>query len=573
MSKNLVSFIKKNIDTLLIGSVFFFILIPFSVINPLNVDWILDFSGISDFAFTWVGWVFYKSTPFFQLPFFATPDYGFGGGSNIVFTGSIPLLALTLKPFSNFLPYDFQYFGFWIYISFVLHAYFSKKILEIFTNDKILIGLMTILFITSPVFLYRIYIPHIGLLAQWLLLFSIYLLLRKNFCYKAWLINLTLALLVHGYLLMFCLILFATDLIIKNILKLNLNSLKAIYIFCSILVMMFIYGYFSADSAGPSGGFGYYSMNLNSLINPAGILFSEWSNVLPILASRSIENFYADYEGFNYLGLGLLILFPFALVKIKNLTFLIKENSKKTIVIFIMMLIVSLMAISNHIGIGEDTHVIKISDEITSYLSSFRASGRFFWINYYLIYCIIFIGVVKFYPRKFAIILLIVAITFHLYDTKENFYSIRDRFLLSSNYSKTHLDLERTNYSLFWKKVADNYEEINIVYPAALPTNENVFRLTYFAAKNELKINAGYFARVNIDKLKLEKERLNFIFSSGELKNGVLYVVEDEKLWFDLKNKFNKELFFKEIPLRKCLILKTCTLRLVSSSNIIEGID
>ena len=181
MSKNLVSFIKKNIDTLLIGSVFFFILIPFSVINPLNVDWILDFSGISDFAFTWVGWVFYKSTPFFQLPFFATPDYGFGGGSNIVFTGSIPLLALTLKPFSNFLPYDFQYFGFWIYISFVLHAYFSKKILEIFTNDKILIGLMTILFITSPVFLYRIYIPHIGLLAQWLLLFSIYLLLRKNF--------------------------------------------------------------------------------------------------------------------------------------------------------------------------------------------------------------------------------------------------------------------------------------------------------------------------------------------------------------------------------------------------------
>ena len=86
------------------------------------------------------------------------------------------------------------------------------------------------------------------------------------------------------------------------------------------------------------------------------------------------------------------------------------NSQKKTIVIFIMMLIVSLMAISNHIGIGEDTHVIKISDEITSYLSSFRASGRFFWINYYLIYCIIFIVVVKFYQRKFAIILLIVAI-------------------------------------------------------------------------------------------------------------------------------------------------------------------
>tara|TARA_B100000686_G_scaffold153657_1_gene161123 strand:+ start:2802 stop:4526 length:1725 start_codon:yes stop_codon:yes gene_type:complete len=573
MSKDLVNFIKSNIDTVLISFLGFFILAPLAIVNPLNVDWILDFSGISDLAFTWLGWVFFKSAPFFQLPFFATPGYGLDGGSNIVFSGSIPLFALIFKPFSNYLPYDFQYYGIWIYSSIFLHCYFSKKILEIFTNDKILISLMTVLFVTSPVFLHRVYIPHIGLLAQWLLLFSIYLLLRKNFCYKFWSINLALSLLVHGYLFMFSLILFSTDLIIKNKIKLNLDSFKIFYVYFSMLALMFVLGYFSGDSGGISGGYGYYSMNLNSLINPSGIHFSEWSSILPNLPTRPLEKFYADYEGFNYLGLGLLILVPFALFKINKLISLLKENRKKTIVILIMMLMVSLMAISNHVGVGDNAYVFGIGSELTSYLSNFRASGRFFWINYYLIYCFIFLGIAKFYPRRFAILLLIFAISFHLYDTKENIYMIKERFALSSNYNRAHLDLEKTEYSIFWKKIAENYKEINMIYPEVIPTDENIFRLTYFAAKNELKINAGYFARINRDQLQNEKIQLNSILKSGQLNKEVIYVIRDENLWLDLKKRFTGKLYFKEIPIEKCVFKKNCTLRLLSSSELIEGIN
>ena len=116
-----------------------------------------------------------------------------------------------------------------------------------------------------------------------------------------------------------------------------------------------------------------------------------------------------------------------------------------------MMLMVSLMAISNHVGVGENSYVFGIGSELTSYLSNFRASGRFFWINYYLIYCFVFLGIAKFYPRRFAILLLIFAISFHLYDTKEKIYMIKERFALSSNYNRAHLDLEKTEYSIFWK--------------------------------------------------------------------------------------------------------------------------
>ena len=59
-------------------------------------------------------------------------------------------------------------------------------------------------------------------------------------------------------------------------------------------------------------------MNLNSIINPSGVgvPYSDWSILIPALESRELSKFYADYEGFNYLGIGALVLLPFALVKV-----------------------------------------------------------------------------------------------------------------------------------------------------------------------------------------------------------------------------------------------------------------
>ena len=550
-----MNFIRANIDTALIGSTAFFLLLPFNIINPYNVDWILSFSGISDLVFTWLGWVFFKSTDFFQFPLFHSPNYGFAGGSNIVFSGSIPLLAIIFKPFSNFIPHDFQYFGFWIYLSFILHSYFSKKILEIFTKDKILILLMTILFLTSPVFLHRIYIPHIGLLAQWLLLFSLYLLLRKNFCYKIWFLNLILALLVHGYLFFFCLILFNADLILKNKINLNLDSFKIIYVYSAILLLMFLFGYLSPDSTGPIGGFGYYSMNLNSLINPVGIWATKWSTILPALKIRSHENFYADYEGFNYIGIGVLILLPFVLLKIKHLVSSI-ENKKKFFVISFMFIIVFLLSVSTHIGLGEKSFVIEIRTDIYTKLSIFRASGRFFWINYYLLYCLVFISIVKFYSRRVGIAIISIAILLHFYDMRESFLMTRDRFKPHPGSNVSQLDLMYDG-NIFWKKVALNYKKINILYPSMLPTNENLFKLSYFASKNNMKINSGYFARVELKKLNQEKERLDKIFGTGQLEKDTLYVVDDKAQWISFKQKYNDKLFFKEINDMRLISIKS----------------
>ena len=78
-------------------------------------------------------------------------------GSSIVFSDSIPLLALALKPFSAWLPASFQYFGAWIAACFVLQAWFGWKLLRLFVSDRWLALLGVAFFAISPVFAARLW--------------------------------------------------------------------------------------------------------------------------------------------------------------------------------------------------------------------------------------------------------------------------------------------------------------------------------------------------------------------------------------------------------------------------------
>ena len=50
-------------------------------------------------------------------------------------------------------------------------------------------------------------------------------------------------------------------------------------------------------------GYGFYSMNLNAVFNPDSLGGYTWSHLLPKRA-----HLYGQYDGFNYLGLGVLAL-------------------------------------------------------------------------------------------------------------------------------------------------------------------------------------------------------------------------------------------------------------------------
>ena len=71
-----------------------------------NVDWLL---GGADTSNSQNAWTFFKNDKWY-FPLAKNPNYGLEIGTSIIFTDSIPILALLFKLFKSFLGENFQYF-------------------------------------------------------------------------------------------------------------------------------------------------------------------------------------------------------------------------------------------------------------------------------------------------------------------------------------------------------------------------------------------------------------------------------------------------------------------------------
>jgi hypothetical protein len=60
-----------------------------------------------------LGWHFFR-TEAWHFPLGVIKKYHYPSGTDVVFTGSIPLLAISFKLFNDFLPKTFQYIGLWL---------------------------------------------------------------------------------------------------------------------------------------------------------------------------------------------------------------------------------------------------------------------------------------------------------------------------------------------------------------------------------------------------------------------------------------------------------------------------
>jgi Family of unknown function (DUF6311) len=78
------------------------------------------------------------------------------------------------------------------------------------------------------------------------------------------------------------------------------SALEFTSIIALLVALVWAAGFFDISSGHGAGGFGFYRMNLLAPFNPL-----DWSYVL-----RPLSNPPGQYEGFNYFGLGGLLL-PF----------------------------------------------------------------------------------------------------------------------------------------------------------------------------------------------------------------------------------------------------------------------
>jgi hypothetical protein len=145
---------------------------------------------------------------------------------------------------------------------------------------------------------------------------------------------------------------------------------------CAAPATMFIIGQvtLSGVPAG-SGGFGIWSLNLLSPVYP------QYSGLFP--GSSGVDATGGQYEGFSYLGAGVLFLLVAALARIAISTpsrVAAGAALRRHWVLAVACAALSLFAASNRVFIGDWNLIdINLPWKLTVLLGAFRSSGRYFW--------------------------------------------------------------------------------------------------------------------------------------------------------------------------------------------------
>lgn len=505
---------------ILLGLMAFIFVAGIQFLDPTNVAWLVGGDPLQHY----LGWAFYRNGPW-TWPIGLNPLYGMDFSNSIVFTDSIPLLAIPFKVFNFLLPYPFQYLGIWVLLCFVLQAYFAFRLIGLFSNNFLLQSLGSIFFLFAPPMLFRLSL-HESLMAHFLILAALYLNLKPTntkFTHSlAWLILLSIAVLTHFYLAVMVLVLWVADLLSRFFVSRQITvkgaTAETLLMVFTISFLAWQAGYFAIQGAsGATRGFGDFRTNLLALFNSRG--WSYWLKPIPL--RDSVEA--ATGEGFQYLGGGSLLLLAaaiYALIARKfDQTQSLKSFWTKHFLLIIALAFLAIISFSNRIGFGPWNLTIPFFDFLLNIFSLVRASSRLFWPLYYAILLGIIWAVVKAYANRTALIILMSAALLQVVDTSAGWLPIRDKLSLpASSIFTTKLE------NPFWQEAGKHYQ--NIVVGGGQQNWENFGML---ASSNRMATNLAHLARTDSKKELISFEKVNQELHQGPLNLGSLYIFQDWK--------------------------------------------
>lgn len=502
---------KKLLIPSLIGILAFFAIFGFKVLDPTFDAWLSSF----DLAQHYLGWLFFRKAEW-TFPIGVAHDLGLELSSSIVYSATNPLLAFIFKVLDPFLPDTFQYVGIWFLVCFILQGIFSYKLLRLFIKDDAIAYLGVCFFVFSPFLIHRW--GHETLCAHWLIIASWYYYFNDTNYSRiiVWSVLLSLAVLTQAYFLpMVSAIWFASLLsaYMRETISKRQLAWECITVLALPSFLAYLFGYFTSPGRVSEFGFGFFKMNLLSLIDSSG-----WSYIL-----RDIPQGLGEYEGFQFLGLGIALLI---LIGIVGIDFKRKPYLKnKTTILFPLLLVVvffTIISVTNVVGFGSRQHVFPIPQWLQQYCSIFRSSGRFFWVVSYLIMVLAVVGVFEYYPRNRAFFVIFFCCCVQVIDSSSGWWHIH-------NTIKNHKNLfEQTEFmkNKLWSELAKHYDEIRV-----LPVEQTCKlwkEVGYFAVKNDLGTDCIYFARVSpikFDQLKMKNKSL---VEGDHYKPKSMYIVDRE---------------------------------------------
>ncbi|MGO8820491.1 MAG: DUF6311 domain-containing protein [Desulfomonilaceae bacterium] len=500
-----------------IGCAIFLYRFGFDIIDPSNINWLML---KEDLATHYLGWLFFRNEAW-AFPLGKISSLMHPVGTSLVLTDSNPLLAIPLKLLSCLLPTDFQFIGPWLLACYCLQALFGYLLMTTITGDHLVRIFGSIFFVLSPPLLLRT--AHDTLCSHWIILASFFQYFRDKSktsdlrLIAGWSILLVLSAMIHPYMSFMVFILaiafsvsyFGIDL--KEKLAPLIGS-TILYLLELLLVFLVIGPLGATGLCYGENGFGEYSMNLNSFWNPMG--FSTFLKGLPLGPKQ--------WEGFNYLGLGSILLMATATISLIILPRSRRIDRKKIyfIIPFVFALIgFLLLAVSNKVSYGNSSIILfSIPQFLDMPFGVFRASGRFGWPIYY---AILYAGLYAFasqVARTYAILALVICLGVQIVDLKP---------LLYQGLGKVPKTLVTPLRDLFWENGSSRFDNI-LIFPPFLKNiiSSGDYRyLALYAAKHGMTIDTGYVARGQDMPMSEYRKLLEKSISCGQIEPRGLYIL------------------------------------------------
>jgi hypothetical protein len=358
-----------------------------------------------DIATALSGYYFFV-TDTWQIPLFHVSKLGFPDGTNIIYTDSIPLLALFGRIIYRVTGETVNLFGVWTAACYVLTATALTQLVATLGQKNIVAtAAATIIGLSIPPLLWRW--GHLSLMAHFEILLALvfYFGCKRRCsplsCFAAAVFLTAMALTTHPYIfLMVEGIVAATvaQALIDRALSISVGGCMILGLVAFMATMMALCGHLET-SAISAGGFGFFSMNVLSPIMP------QMSGLFPGMASFFLDATGGQYEGFNYLGAGILLLTAAVLIPPAHFSHApigwwykgFRVGCTKHLCLLLVLCGFTALALSNFVIFGRSFMVeIPLPPGVLEIFGIFRSSGRLFWP---VVYCIAAVGLVAVMAR------------------------------------------------------------------------------------------------------------------------------------------------------------------------------
>ena len=448
------------------------------------------------------------------------------------------------------MPANFQYLGLYALLCLVLQTYFALRLMTRFTRDWVLIVAGALFFADSPILLSRLY-GHFSLCSQWLIVAALSYYFRSIEPDGAnrylWPFALLLAIsggtspyisvMVLGVSIAAVARIYAERKIRDRPVSSEVNEPRGQFpaaptfpagrwhtyawaaFFLACLLLSFAFFGFLVPGSTPAisgAGYGGYSMNLLAPINPGGaaLLFKPFAVFPP-----------QGFEGYNYLGAGVLLL---AVVFVSRTPSLLKQIWSPTLKpLVIMSMIFTALAVSTRVTVGQTVlATIPLPHPLSGLLAVFRSSGRFFWPVHQLVTLGVLVGTMIAMPKRWiARAMIAAALLVQYFDTlpiREGVAAASARLASSPLKSRD------------WGVMARSYAHL-ILLPAIqcdfvhAPGGDAAWAwFSRLAARSPMTLNSVHMARVIPQSDFYNCTTLPRQVANGQLDGNSVYVLSDE---------------------------------------------